>query len=673
MNTKVTARNLLIIVFSFMILSQTLYTFQNIKMFRNQYNQMTDEQVKELGEVIQNEISNALKYGIPIERLGRVNQFLKDIVSQNTNISFIDITHNGKALYTAAQSREFLRIVNVSIQKPDGQQAGMIRLGINKEVEKHAKRILFDLCTIVVAALIITYELLVFLASLLINIPGREALIAANTQISNLKPLKYHTNSQEMLFFLSEIGAVVESTQKRMQRLYNEMVALEKKISGSTRKGKMKVLNLIEREKMNIQQFMLEKARFEHIVNPAHVRPMVFTFVLAANLHSSFLPIFARDLLRNPTFLSGFFSESVLMGLPITVYMLTVMVAMALLGTSTFQKISPFKAISASLITTAIGLVMCGISKNVIHLILARILCGFGLALIVIQCRQYIVDHSLPEKRAYYMAGYTTAFSGGMFCSIVLGGILADYFSFRIVYFIAAVILIFVFIFTWIVFNDKTENGRKAPPTTISLAQTLRLLVRDKNLVAIVFHGIITRMLLVGYLYYSLPIFLKTGFTYSDIGRVMMSYGLTCVLLASFLNRFIKQARHSKTAILVFNILLGLTLISFNYIPFTKPLYFILAGAGGLVVMGIANSITFPSQINLLLTTNTVEKIGSRSPMALYQALEKVGSALGPLIFGGFAAMINIEKAIFYAGVICIVGNILFFMVYRADKRESPI
>ncbi len=671
MNTRVTARNLLLIVFTFMIVSQVLYTWQNIKMFRGSYTSLTNEQVQELGEVIRNEISHAIQYGLPIERIGRVDLFLQDIVDANPNLAFIDITKEGEPLYSASRTRESLRAVSVPIPAADGGTAATIHLGINKAIERHTRRILFDLCTIVAAALIIIYELLIFLSSRLINIPGEEAVALANCQISNLKSIRYRTSAYELIPFLAQIEETVESIQHKLRSLNAEIENLSARIREGGHLEKERILSLIERQRAAIAHLMEKKKGFAPIINPSHVRPIVFAFVVAANLHSSFLPFFAKELLDQPTFLSSIFSEKVLMGLPITVYMLTVTVAMILLGTRFFQEIRPFRTLTASLFCTAVGLVLCGLSRNMLHLIFARILCAAGLALIVIQCRQFIVDHTTSQNRAYHLAGYTTAFAGGLFCSIVLGGILADYFSYRIVYFIAAAVLVFVFIFTYIVFAEEAPATVQKDAPQGDVPTFLRHFIKDPSLMAVTLHGIITRIMLVGFLYYCLPIFLREKFTYSDIGRVMMTYGLTSILLATSLNRYVKGVEQSRSAVFITNMILGAALLLFYFLEFQDAFHYALAGVVTLVVMGISNSITFPSQINLLLSTDTVAKIGSRTPMALYQSFEKIGSALGPLIFGYLAAETGIRRAIGIGGMICIGGNLLFILLYRPTEIEA--
>ncbi len=669
MDTKPTARNLFIVIFLFTIFAQALYTHQNVRMFERKYTRQTNEQVRELGNVIRNEISTALKYNIPLERLGRVNIFLKSIVDDTPTIAFIDIIKENQTLFSAARERDHQRIIDVPIANGKGVQIAVIRLGISQEINRQSVRILFDLFTIVMVGLIITYELLIFFTSRMLHIPGQETHLAANCLLSNLKPFPFKINSRELSFFLFEMNAMVENIRQWMDCLESCISKMAKKFTSSTQKGRENILEMIHKQKKALAGLTQVKIDFKPIIDPAHVRPLVFVFILAANLHACFLPFYAKELLIQPTFLSGKISEKILMALPITGYMITVTVTMLFLGSSFFIKVRPFRAIAASLLFTIAGLILCGLAQDILILILARMMCAVGFALIVLYGRQFIVDHSLETNRAFYLAGYTTAFSGGLFCSIVFGGIMADYFSYRIVFFSAAAMMIFVFIFAYLVFADYSSSTDKTEKDTgRGLGKFIILGIKDRNLLAIMAHGVVTRIMLVGFYYYCIPIFLKTKFAYSDIGRIMMFYALTNIFMASFLNKYVKKVKQSKTLVVISNVVLGIALTVFYFCTSDSIWFYSLAAIGSLIILGLSNILTFPSQVNLLLDTKTAREIGNRTSMAVYQSVERIGSALGPLVFGYFATFTNIEKAIGMGGMICLAANVLFLFTYGKKR-----
>lgn len=671
MNTRAIEKKLLWIVLLFVILAQLLYTVYNIRMFHTEFSRQTDDQVRKLGEIIENKIALALKYNIPLESLGRVNLLLSNILEDTPVLSSIDIVKDGKILYTASKEGETLRVIEVPVKDPKSGIVAAVRLGIHSTTRNQTGRFLFDLLTIVMVGSVIAYELLLFFSSWMVAVPSRETVRAAGCIASNLGPVDHGINSREYSSFLNEMAWVAVGAAKRLDAVKSDLERLKAEVFGTARQGKEKILGLIGRQHRIISRTLSGTKSFLPLVTPAHVRPVIFVFVLSANLHSSFLPLYAQELLAGPTFLSGLLHEKILMGLPFTGYMITVTACMILLNSRQLKKIRPFRVMSAVFPTTVLGLALCGLAENIVTLILARMLCAVGFAVIVIYGRQYIVDHSTESERAYQLAGYTAAFSGGLFCSIIIGGILADYFSYRIVFFTAAAVMMFVLFFSYIVFSDQPAPSGVEPSGHSGIGDFLRGCVRDRNVVAVMLQGVVTRIMLIGFYYYALPIFLRGEFTYSDIGRIMMFYGLTNITLASYLNRFVRTAVHSKRAVVCSNLLLGVVLFSFYHIDFSRPAEYVLAGVAGLVILGVSNSLSFPSQVNLLLHTETVSKLGSRTPMIVYQSVERIGSALGPLVFGFFASRFEIGSAIGLGGLMCIGGNLIFLFLYRVPMGSE--
>ncbi len=670
MNASATARQVLIVIFAFVALSQLLFTWRNITLFDRQYTDLTDRQIITLGQTVQNALSIGLDKGIPLERIGRVNPFLEKIVNDTPQLAFIDIIADAQPVFSAERTRQALRTLELPIMV-NGSAVATVQMGIAPMVRKQALRVFYDLLTIVLAGLIMTYELLKFFTSRMVSIPGREAVRTANRQLERIYHFPYISRAPELSEFLTDVFNAVQSTRTRLEELARRLDRLYQAARAGTEHGRDYFLQLISAKHAAVTQLTTGECRFEPIINPAHVRPLIFIFILSANLHSSFLPFYAKSLLAQPSLISGWLPEKIMMGLPITAYMIMVTFTMILLGTRWFEQVRPFRATTVGILMTTTGLVLCGLAQNIVHLIVARMICAGGFAMIVLYGRQFIVDHSSKDRRAFFLAGFTAAFSGGMFCSITIGGILADYFSYRTVFFIAAAILLFALLFAFFVFGGLDRPAKAATRPSISLPGFIGCCFKDRNLLAVMLHGIVTRIMLIGFYYYSLPIFLKTQFTYADIGRIMMFYGLTSVVMATWLNRYIQHARQSKSAMVSANLIFGSALAAFFIIPFHNSHLIIVSAVGALVLQSITNGITSPSQVNLLLNTHSAHKAGNRVSMAVYQSVERIGSALGPMVFGWLATFMDITQAIAWGGVLCIVGNMAFFMLYQTRKQTN--
>jgi len=410
--------------------------------------------------------------------------------------------------------------------------------------------------------------------------------------------------------------------------------------------------------------------------DPSQIRPIVFIFFMGANLQSSFLPIFSRELLEKPTVLTGMFSDEILMGLPITCYMITVFFFMLFMGSNWFKRwVHADYGIGLGALCTSAGLVLCGLSNDIVQLIFGRMLCAVGFAFIVISCKQFIVARSTAENQAFHLAGFTAAFSGGLFCSIIIGSIMVEYFSYQFVFFTAAAMVLLIFVFDYMILADKADihlssagEGNSGRSDQTGLTAFFKQGMKDVNLICVLLHGIFTRIIFIGYFYYSVPILLKPDFAYADIGRIMMFYTLPSVLFAGFLNRRIRQIRQSRVSVVASNILVGGVLILFYFFA-QGPVWLIaLSVIVTLLVLGISNSITFPAQSGLLLKTRTAREMGAGTALAVYNSIERIGSSMGPVFFGFFAALYDIQTAIVLGGVLCVLGNLAFWIFFTPES-----
>ena len=665
------SRRLIIIVILFVCLSHLLYMAANVNLFREEYEDQSITQIRELGEVIEKEIEYALDFGIPIRSLGGMNPFLASILESTPQLSYIRVSSGDDILFKAERGDETSREVTLPIISRGTTQA-FIHLGLNRDLGRQTAAMLFDLITISIAGLIIAYEIIRFFASKLVETPFRKSIHAANTMAGDLTPFHPDRLPVEFYPFLSRLKAQILIRTRQVQHLHANLNHLTMAFLSRWYTGRQFFLAEVNKQRKKLNALVMPKVGKKPVSDPSQVRPIVFIFFFSISLQSSFLPIFSRELLARDTFLSALFSTEILMGLPITCYMIAVFFFMLFMGSNLFRKWIPLDyAIALGTLSASAGLVLCGLSNDILQLIFGRVLCAAGFAVVVIYCKQFIIAHSAAEDRAYYLAGFTSAFSGGLFCSIIIGSIMVEYFSYRLVFFSAAAIVLLIFVFDYMIMADKTvldepeRNGQN-----LGLAGFFKSGITDKNLIFIMCHGIITRIIFVGYFYYCLPIFLKQDFSYGDIGRIMMFYGLPSILFAGLLNRQIKKIKHSLTWVAFSNIALGIVLVLFSYLTSGPAGVKAMAVILTLVLLGISNSITFPAQSSLLLSTPTARKQGARTALSVYNSFERVGSGLGPVFFGIFAARYGIVTAIEIGGGLCILGNLIFLILFRTQEES---
>ncbi len=666
------SRRLIIIVLLFVCLSHFLYMAANVNLFRKEYNEQSITMMQELGEVIEKEIEYALGFGIPIRSLGGMDSFLASILDSTPQLSYIRITAEQDTLFSAKRTGTTDNEISIPIIN-ESTTVAIIHLGLKKDLGRQTADMLFDLLTITIAGLIIAFEIIRFFASKLMETPFKDTLKTVNAMADELNPFYPTDLPQEFQPFLSRLKQQIQIRTGQIQHLHANLNHLTMAFLNKFYTGRQFFLKEVRKQRRILWQLVTPKQGIKSISDPSQVRPIVFIFFFSISLQSSFLPIFSRELLHNDTLLSGLFSNEILIGLPITCYMIAVFFFMLFMGSRLFKRWVRLEyAIGLGTLCASAGLVLCGLSSNILQLIFGRVLCAAGFAMIVIYCKQFIVANSTEENRSFYLAGFTSAFSGGLFCSIIIGSIMVEYFSYRFVFFSAAAIVLLIFVFDYMIMADKTSIGSPvAKVRELGLTAFFKTGIKDKNLLCIMLHGIITRIIFVGYFYYCLPIFLKPDFMYGDIGRIMMFYGLPSILFAGLLNKQIKKIKQSLTSVVVSNLVLGGVLIFFSFLTSGTLWFKALAVILTLLLLGISNSITFPAQSSLLLSTSTAQKLGSRTTLSVYNSFERLGSGLGPVFFGIFAARYNIVTAIEIGGGLCILGNLIFLLVFSPQEDSN--
>lgn len=660
-------RRLIIIVLLFVSLSNLIYMFFNVKMFRHEYENQIIGQVQELGDAVKKEIEYALQFGQSIQTLGGMDSFLKSILKNAPELVYIKILSKNNVLYSASRQNEVVQEIKINILPSDSKnEKAVILLGIGDELGKKIGIMFFDLITIFIAGLIITYEIIRFFTSELVIVPFQESISSLNRIVKNLDPDTHEKFPSEYTSFVLRLKHCVNIIILQIDDVYNKLNLVGLEAISTIFYGRELLLKEINKKKLFLNKIVQKKYELKKIIDPSLVRPIVFVFFFSSNLHSCFLPIFTRDLLVQDTFLTGIFSNEILMALPITSYMISATVFMLASGTKLFQWIRQDYAVGLATLCTSFGLFICGISDNIVQLILGRVICAVGFAIIVIFCKQFIVNNSNEKDRSFYLAGFNASFAGGLFCSIIIGSIMVDYFSYRFVFFSASIMTLLIFIFDYMVLSKNLPTDKRIENVEkIGVLNFLRYGFNDKNLFCILLQSVITRITFIGFFYYSLPIILEPDFTYSDIGRIMMFYGLPSIFFAGIINKRIKKIEQSKFFVIVSNIALGILFMMFSYFISGSALFKACSVIFILLILGLSNSISFPSQLRLFLTTKTAKTIGTRTSLAVYHSVERIGSSLGPIIFGYFAACYDINMAVVLGGLLCICGNLVFMIFFN--------
>ena len=171
--------------------------------------------------------------------------------------------------------------------------------------------------------------------------------------------------------------------------------------------------------------------------NAAQIRVPLFLFIFSEELSRSFLPIYV-DGFSTPDI--GM-SEEILIGLPITLFMLMAAVITPIGGILS-DRFGARRVFLTGIVPAIVGYVGTSLAQGYFDLILWRGLSGLGYGLIFIAAQAWVADHADNRNRAQGMAVFVGAVFAGALCGPSIGGILADRIGFEATFLVAAALAV---------------------------------------------------------------------------------------------------------------------------------------------------------------------------------------------------------------------------------------
>ncbi len=394
----------------------------------------------------------------------------------------------------------------------------------------------------------------------------------------------------------------------------------------------------------------------------AGIRIALFLFMMAEELSRSFLPLFVRDLDAPVTGLS----ETLLMGLPIGLFMLLVAVFTPFAG-AWCDRFGSRRTLVLGTLPAVAGFVGTAVAGTLVELLLWRSACALGYAVMFIGAQGFIARHSRRQDRARGMATFVAAVIVAGLCGASMGGILAGQIGYRGTFAVSAVLALAAALAVAILLpNEPPERAERAP---VTLRDYGVVLANPRFAALLLFSSVPTKLMLTGYLFYLVPVHLHgLGETPAAIGRIMMSYGLIIVMLGPWVSRAAdRTGRHALFAGLG-GLVGGIGTLSVLLNPGVAG---VLAGVAAL---GVAHALNNATQLALVPEVCRAEcaRIGSTSVFAVYRLLERGGSVLGPLLAAALADRFGPTTALGALGVLGTACAAAFCAAFLRFPASSP-
>lgn len=385
---------------------------------------------------------------------------------------------------------------------------------------------------------------------------------------------------------------------------------------------------------------------------------MAFLFLFAVDMCISFIPLHMENIYQ-PLF--GL-SEEVVMGLPISVEMFFAGLMVLVSGIWTDRRgwFEPF-LIGAGLVGG--GYVYSGLAPDALQFILARGLVGAGYGLALMATEGFVVDNTGPGNRAQ---GITHLFAGvyaGSLCGGAVGAMLADRLGFRPVFLASAGLMLLMIIVVFTVLRGSFKRPVReagAPDQSISLAK-IRKFMFNRNVLGLLIMNIMPgALILVGFINFLIPVYLnRIGTNQSDIGRVLMIYGVCLIYVAPTISRFVDRSKNKRIYIFLSGMVGALGLTGFY---FHGGLW---ATGMAALLLGVSSSLGFAAQNAFALNLKVTHEAGHGVAMGITNSVERIGQVLGPLTLGWIIVSFGMEQGIAAAGVIYLSVSVLFLLLVR--------
>jgi MFS family permease/HAMP domain-containing protein len=666
-------------------------------------NRLAPEIYKKLtvvGRSLEAQLNQALAYGIPIDSLQGMPEFLGQVIQNNPEIQYIVVSDKadrhlfsrGSAAQDAVEMLSSARTPktngalgsdgsadaqfdNVDTWRVPGfynqrilltyetVPVGSLNLGVSNQYVEQISDVAWDIVTVLFVSLLLAYQFIIILVNQRISFPMR--------QLEYLRERIMGGDFRKTIEFspVDEVSRLIRAVHRLILMVNKQFELLSRAIqiagpvvldaaSAQVRQGY---------DRINKKFRLTPPDRMTKLWTASldNARVPLFFGVFAEELTRSFLPLYIDELYVP---MAGLTREMVI-GLPISVFMIVIALFTPWAGTRV-ERFSPKKVFLLGMIPAGIGFLGLSLASSVYDLLLWRSLCAVGYAMQTMACQGYIAHNTSPENRSHGMAVFVSTIMIAAICGSSIGGVLADRVGYRITFGLS----VFMILFSGVAaYKSLHETGRRltsrvssSPRLTWKILKSLAGNVRFSLL--ILFSAIPAKIMLTGFLFYLMPLFLiQLGNQQADVGRMMMIYFIIMVGGVPLSSWMADRSGRPWLFVILGGIIAGLGMLIVIWRQDT------LAMILGISFFGLGQSVSTSTLIAMVLavTRKESEAMGKTSILGLFRVLERIGSVAGPffaafliLPFGFAGAMVGI-------GIMMLSSTLLLSMGLLVTARKA--
>lgn len=400
----------------------------------------------------------------------------------------------------------------------------------------------------------------------------------------------------------------------------------------------------------------LEVKRGEFIPNEI-LRTLVFLIFLVTNIATSFLPIYALNLVHNTSQgLSGEIWASIVISAEVFAG-----AVLSLKGNILLHRLGQRKAVLLSGVVMFLGMLL-RVIPNIFILILAQFLIGAGWGVILLMVNTRISRNE--EEKDEGFAGYSAAAFNGINCGVVLGGFAMNFMSYRSIILTAAIISVLILFHLWKFIDNEKQSEVNKEKGEIS---TIYYLTRRRVWTFLLF--LVLPVIACGYyLNYLYPILAnQRGIQESYIGYSYLINGMVVLAMGNLLTKEVVRWMGRKIGLVISVVIYAVAFFLVSSVE-SIPVLFL-----SLLLLGLADSFGLPLQSSYFMDLEETKEFGYEKAAGIYSLVENLAQSAGPLMFG-YILIFGLSRGlkILALGVIVLaLGFLLLSIKFKNKGKEE--
>jgi MFS family permease len=648
-----------------------------------------------VGRALAASLDRAAELEIPLAKIPGINETLDQVRAQHASVSRISLLISGEERFAARApgiegSSEAL-VEQVPI-KMAGGTTELLEVAVDPRfIGKVFSELALDFVVILIVAGFITLELIYFLAGPMVVSPLRQLSASiqrlCSTSLAGPIAANYPGTLRTMALAIRRRQDHLLNLYSQSRRLLREQLK-QRRMQPSLEPARDEAL------RSHVQQLREIRGRFglamtaarEIVADPAsalgRMRAPFFLVLLAEDLSRSFLPIYAGSMEV------GAFdvSPKLIAGLPIFLFMLIVAISQPVLG-GWSERSGRRRAFLVGAMVAVAAHFLTAQATTLAELLVWRVCAGAAWAIAFVAAQGIVLDHTDKSTRARGLAGFVTVIMVSLACGPSVGGLLADSIGYRATFVVAGAVAAIGLIVAW---RSLPADLPKAPTVKAQTSPTSSMLSKIEAatpvaagghaltnwrfLGLLVLAAIPAKLILIAYCYYLIPLYLTaSGNSAAMAGRIIMIYSVVMVVVVPIASSWIAEV-HQRTgsASYAWFVAAGIALSGLAAAAMFIPGE-IAASAVLVAVLGVAQAISISPQAAMVpeLARDEIARQGEAVVYGYYRLVERIGSAIGPIIAAAMLQLVSFRQAFILLGALVFLCGVCFAILYARPPRAD--